>query len=111
MITANRALANRSGDQQARAELLAELLHAAGEQPVMLRHDSQRAAHFLVALEAGADAAFAEVSFTAGERDFIALPLGAGVQAGEMPPDLRAADGTWTASVAMWRYRPAADAP
>ncbi len=111
MITANRALADRTGDHQARAELLAELLHAAGEKPVMLRHDSHRAAHFLVVLETGADAAFDESSFTADGRDLIVLPLGEGMQPGELPSGLRTADGVWTASVAMWRYRPAADAP
>ena len=92
MITASRALAEKSGDSQARAELLTEMLTAAKMKVYTLQYGSRRSFRCLTVLQAE-DSHLQELesalkekpkAFTIGSDKYLSLPLN-GDKIGELP--------------------------
>jgi hypothetical protein len=113
-VPPSRALSNKSGDQQARAELLASLLLSAGEKPYLLKHGQDRDAYYLVLVPISEEEAkpWAEktkpppVVLTLGALKLMPLQLEDGVSAGSIEPRLYdPAGGGWTATIAVRRFK------
>ena len=67
-------LGNKKGDQQARAELLGELLAASGDRPYMLQHGSGRDGYHVVMVHVTDDEA-AELAGQTGAAPVV-IPIG-----------------------------------
>jgi len=107
-------LGAKSGDQQARAELLGKLLLAAGEKPYILRHGTGRKTYHLIMLRVVEDE-LEQVAALDGGRPtvvrmgpyrFIPLSLEAGGKIGGIVDRVYNTDESrWTGSVALMPYR------
>lgn len=107
-------LSTKSGDQQARAELLCKLLAVSGEKAYLLKYGVDRDAYFIPMVPV-TDAEIGEWSGTLkpaptpvvmGPLRLLPLVLEAGCQPGAVPVAYRdPAAGGWTASVAVWRFK------
>lgn len=114
MISPSRALEDKSGDQQARAELLGKVLCAAGEQPYMLKHGVERDAYFIVmvpftdleAMKLQKETGKSPVVIKVGKRTLVALQLEADVAAGQILPTFYDAEHKrWTSTIALTRFQ------
>ena len=106
---------DKTGDSQARAELLAELLLAVGDAPFLLTHGIGKEQVFLV-MVALDEKEIAELAASVGEAPLVIrmgrlrlVPLGLGVddKPGQVGPGLYDVEKRrWTATVAVGRYSP-----
>jgi hypothetical protein len=107
-------LSNKSGDQQARAELLGKLLVAAGEKAYMLKHGSDKDTYFMImvpvpeteAAEWAASLKRKPVVISMGKLKLIPLPLEGKAGIGSIEKTLYDPDaGGWTSTVALMRFK------
>ncbi|MBM4157014.1 MAG: hypothetical protein FJ221_18615 [Lentisphaerae bacterium] len=106
-------MGDRKGDQQARAELLAEMLSSIGRKPSLLRYGTGREVWYLVLLKA-TDAelqAYAKVlgaappTVKAGPFRYLALSVEKDAAPGQVDAKYYdAAASRWTGTVAIQRY-------
>jgi hypothetical protein len=113
VITPSRALGDKKGDQQARAELLGKLLAAIGEKPYMLCHGTGRNAHYLLLLRVP-DVDVNKLSAAAGKNImpvhandgvFVALSLERGATVGTFGKQYNAEKKTWTDAIAVTPFK------
>lgn len=107
-------LSNKSGDQQARAELLGKFLAVTGEKAYMLKHGSDRATYFMIMIPVSDDEA-AEWSKTLkikpevismGKLKLVPLQLEAKAELGTIDKKLYDLDtGGWTSTVGLMRFK------
>ena len=109
MIPPSRALGGLSGDQRARAEVLGDLLIAAGEKPLILTHDLGRKSYFLILVfiddDLASEASLISKTIKLGSRSFLALPLEADLKPGDIPPALRSTAGGWSTTITVQSFR------
>ena len=113
-IPHSRALGDAQGSQQARAELLGELLAATGEKVYMLRHGLGDGAYRLILLRVTQHDAkrFGQALgkepkvLRMGQYSFIALPLEPGASLGTVNANLyNPSTERWTSTIAVMWYR------
>jgi len=114
VISPSRALEDKKGDQQARAELLAKLLAASGERPFMLKHGAGEDLYFIVMLtttdlEAGRiqkNTGKPVVTVTAGKHTLMALQLEPELAVGELQSTYyEAKRKRWSATISLTRFQ------
>jgi hypothetical protein len=114
VILPSRALGTKSGDQQARAELLGKLLAAAGDTPYMLCHGTGRSAYYLVmaqvapeeAKELAAKTGAPPTVIRMGKLDLVPMQLEAGSALGSVSGKLYdAASAKWTGAVTLTPFK------
>jgi hypothetical protein len=114
VIPPSRALGTKSGDQQARAELLGKLLIAAGEKPLMACHGAGKEAYYLVLVQVTPEEVkeLAEKSgkdptvIRQGSFDLVALPLEPEQRPGAVAANLYdAKTGKWTKSTVITPFK------
>ena len=109
----SRALSKKSGDQQARAELLGKLLLAGGDKPYLLKHGLDRDANHLVLVPVSEEEAkqwagplkAPPTVITMGALKLMPLPLEAGAAIGSIEKRLYDAANGWTATIAVARLK------
>lgn len=86
------------------------LLLAAGEQPHRLVHGTGRKEWHCAALKLddglAADAELAKRAVKVGKSRWLLLIPNAGLKPGDIPAELRDANGTWTDSIAIDQFTP-----
>ncbi|MDD5677442.1 MAG: hypothetical protein PHW60_05545 [Kiritimatiellae bacterium] len=103
-----------SGDQQARAELLAKLLVASGERPYLLKHGEGKTTYQLIMVPMK-DEELPEWTKTLGSTPLVIpfgplklmpLPLEKNLKAGSLEKRLYdPAAGGWSATIAVMRFK------
>ena len=109
----SRALGTKSGDQQARTELLGKLLNAAGEPAYFLTHGTDRTSTCLILVRATDEEVKqwadtlkpAPQAIRMGPLQLVPLPLERGAALGTVDAKLYDPQNGWTATVAVMRFR------
>lgn len=98
-------LGDKKGDPQARAELLATLLAAAGEQPYWLKFNHHKATVCVVLLRVRDLPAGPPATVTIAGEGFVALSLEPGAKVGDLPPGLYdPATKQWQSTIVLTRW-------
>lgn len=113
-VPPSRALEEKKGDQQSRAELLGELLNAAGERPFIVTHGSEENVYHVILVGATDEEIRAvkvrtlavPMAVSVSKLKFIALPLEKDAKAGQIDKRYYDPDkSAWTVTVSVFRYR------